>query len=189
MAEFLEVLRTRRSTRSYLPDAVPRETLQELVDLAILAPTGMNTQPWAFSVVTSREVLTRANAIVTAMIRAPEVLQRLPNDRMRQIVLDPAYDIFYGAPALVVISGRTTASSALVDCQLACENLFLAATARGLGTCYMGWLLMAADNPELAGLLRIPEGHRMMAAAIVGHPAERPEGPPQRSAAKIDWIG
>lgn len=188
MADFFDVLRTRRTVRSYKSEPVARETLQELVDLAVKAPTGMNAQPWAFSVVTNRDVLGKVNGIVLGQLRSPEVLRALPSDRLRQVVLDPAYDIFYGAPALIVIAGTREAPSAMVDCQLAAQNLFLAAHAMGLGTCYMGWLLMAADRPEINELLGVPEGYRMMAAAVVGHPDARPAGPPERAAAPIRWV-
>ncbi len=43
---FDHVLRTRRTTRAYREEPVPESLLQELVELATLAPTGMNAQPW-----------------------------------------------------------------------------------------------------------------------------------------------
>jgi nitroreductase len=186
--DFFDVLRTRRTVRSYTAEPVARQELQELIDSAILAPTGMNLQPWAFSVITSQELMRKLNAIVLGMLRSPEAQQHMTNARMREIVNDPAYDIFYGASALIVISGDTKVPGALIDCQLAAENLFLAAHAKGLGTCYMGFLTLAAQHPEARTLLGIAEGHEMMAAAIVGHPDVRPEGPPQREPAKIHWV-
>ncbi|MBZ5495676.1 MAG: nitroreductase family protein [Acidobacteriia bacterium] len=42
MRDFFEVLRTRRSVRSYTAEPVSREEIQELIDSAVLAPTGMN---------------------------------------------------------------------------------------------------------------------------------------------------
>ena len=87
-----------------------------------------------------------------------------------------------------MISGDTRAPSTTIDCQLAAENLFLAAHAKGLGTCYMGFLVMAAESPQLQALVRIPEGHRILAAAVVGHPAVPAEGPPKRNPARIEWV-
>lgn len=107
---------------------------------------------------------------------------------MQEWISRPDADVFYGAPALVVISGDTRAPSTAIDCQLAAENLFLAAHAKGLGTCYMGFLLMAAASPQTQTCLRIPEGHELLAAAVVGHPALPPEGPPKRNPARIEWV-
>ena len=187
MPDFFEVLRTRRTIRSYTAEAVAPQDLQELVDSAILAPTGMNSQPWAFTVITDQEVMRKLNAIVVGVLRSPEAQQHMTNERMREIVDQPGFDIFHGAPVLLVISGDTKVPGAMLDCQLAAENLFLAAHAKGLGTCYMGFLTLVADHPEARRLLGIAAGYRMMAAAVVGHPDVRPEGPPQRAPAKIDW--
>ena len=188
MPDFLEVLKTRRTVRSYTAEAVTRQDLRELIDSAVLAPTGMNSQPWAFTVVTNQEVMRKLNAIVVGILRSPEAQQHMTDARMKEIVNKPGFFIFHGAPALIVISGDSKVQGALVDCQLAAENLFLAAHAKGLGTCYMGLLTLAAGYPEAQKLLGIAEGYKMMAAAVVGHPDGRPEGPPQRSPAKINWV-
>jgi nitroreductase len=186
--DFLEVLKTRRTVRSYTAEGVTRQVLQELIDSAVLAPTGMNSQPWTFTVVTNQDVMRRLNTIVVGLLRSPEAQQHMTNERMKEIVNAPDFHIFHDAPALIVISGDRKVPGAMIDCQLAAENLFLAAHAKGLGTCYMGFLTLAAEHPEARTLLGIAEGYTMMAAAVVGHPDVRPEGPPQRSPATINWV-
>ncbi len=188
MPDFFEVLRTRRSVRSFSAEPVSRQDLQELIDSAIVAPTGMNLQPWSFIVATGRDVLQKLNAIVLNILRSPEVQQQMTSERMKQIVNATGYDIFYGAPALIVICGDTKVPGALFDCQLAAENLLLAAHAKGLGACYMGFLLLAAENLETQRLLQPVEGSKIMAAAVVGHPESRPEGPPRRNPARVTWV-
>jgi nitroreductase len=188
MPDFFEVLKTRRTIRSYQPEPLSDAELQELIDMAVLAPSGMNSQPWAFTVILDRAVLRRLNEIVTGILRTPEILQRMPTEAMRNRIMDPAYDIFYGAPALIVISGDAQAPTAAADCHLAAENLFLAAHALGLGTCYMGFLMFAQTHPEVRRLLRLPEGYKIVAPAVVGRVAARPEGPPQRRPPRIEWV-
>jgi nitroreductase len=189
MPEFFDVIKSRRSVRSYASEPVSTEDLQELIELAVLAPTGMNMQPWAFTIVTNRDVLTTLNAKVLEVLRTPEMQRVFQQEGMADFINDPAYSIFYGAPALVVISGKTSTPIASTDCQLAAENLFLAAHAKGLGTCYMGFLLfLARDARVTRELLRIPEGYEMMAAAVVGHPASHPDGPPLRNPPRIEWV-
>ena len=56
--EFDEVVQGRRSIRGYKPEPVPREVLEEVLELAIRSPSSMNTQPWHLYVV-SGEVLDR----------------------------------------------------------------------------------------------------------------------------------
>jgi nitroreductase len=186
MPDFFEVLQSRRTVRSYREEPVSDDDLKELIECAILAPTGVGSQPWAFTVVTNRQVMERLSARIKEVLIAanPPWFQ----GGMRDAVTDPAYDIFYHAPALIAISGNTQAPTPQIDCQLATENLFLAAHAKGLGTCYMGFLLFGADDPEVRSLLRMPEGYALMAATTVGHPASKPEGPPKRNPPKIEWV-
>jgi len=56
--EFDEVVLGRRSIRGYKPDPVPEELIREVLELAMRAPSSLNTQPWNFYVVTG-EVLDR----------------------------------------------------------------------------------------------------------------------------------
>ena len=49
---FDDVILSRRSTRGYLPDPVPRALIEEVLALALRAPSSMNTQPWHFHVIT-----------------------------------------------------------------------------------------------------------------------------------------
>jgi nitroreductase len=49
--EFDDVLRGRRSIRGYKPDPVPKALIEEILSLAMRAPSSMNTQPWNFTVV------------------------------------------------------------------------------------------------------------------------------------------
>ncbi len=53
----------------------------------------------------------------------------------RSVLSDPAFHIFYHAPALILISGNAPGSWITEDCALAAENLMLMAYALGLGTC------------------------------------------------------
>ena len=55
MGEFMqfdEVMLGRRSIRGYKPDPVPRALIEEVLTMAMRAPTSMNTQPWNFYVIT-----------------------------------------------------------------------------------------------------------------------------------------
>ena len=59
--EFDDVILGRRSIRGYKPDPVPKELIEEILALAMRAPSSMNTQPWNFTVVTG-EPLDRIRA-------------------------------------------------------------------------------------------------------------------------------
>jgi nitroreductase len=188
MPDFFDVLKGRRSVRSYSEEPVSEEQLQELVDLAILAPSAMNLQPWRFTVITNRQALADVNTRVKEILCEQHIAEKMKMENLQAALSAPDFSIFYHAPALVVITAEKGNTVAAIDCQLAAENLFLAAHARGLGTCYMGFLFFGQEDPKVREALRIPDGHEMVAACCVGHPAAMPEGPPQRRPAHIDWV-
>jgi nitroreductase len=47
-----ELVASRRSVRGYTTEPVPRELLEEIIEVAKRAPSSMNTQPWHFHVIT-----------------------------------------------------------------------------------------------------------------------------------------
>jgi nitroreductase len=59
--QYEEVVMGRRSIRGYLPDPVPKPLIREVLEMAIRAPSSLNTQPWNFHVV-SGEPLDRIRA-------------------------------------------------------------------------------------------------------------------------------
>ena len=50
--DYNDIVHERRSIRGYLQKPVPRELIEEIIDLAKRAPSSMNTQPWHFHVIT-----------------------------------------------------------------------------------------------------------------------------------------
>ena len=59
--EFDDVVRGRRSIRGYQKKPVPKALIREILEIAMRAPTSLNTKPWNFYVVTG-EVLQRIRA-------------------------------------------------------------------------------------------------------------------------------
>lgn len=57
MNEVLKTLKGRRSIRAYLPDQIPNEDLQAILEAGIYAPTAHNDQPWHFTVIQNKEKL------------------------------------------------------------------------------------------------------------------------------------
>lgn len=53
--ELIDVVKSRRAVREYTADPVDRATVERLIDAAILAPSAMNLQFWAFAVLLGRE--------------------------------------------------------------------------------------------------------------------------------------
>jgi nitroreductase len=48
--DIVDAIKTRRSIRGYKTDPVPKETIAEILEIAVRAPSAMNTQPWEFTI-------------------------------------------------------------------------------------------------------------------------------------------
>jgi nitroreductase len=183
--ELEEALFSRRSIRAYTPQPVEEAKLRHLIDAAIQAPSAFNEQPWSFTVVRDRPLLTRISAESKAgLLKAPSLDAPL---HLQELLADPDFDILYGAPALIVISS-IPGPWAVVDCSLAAENLMLAARALGLGTCWIGFAQAWLATPEGHAALEIPTHHVPVAPVIVGYPKAIPADVPRREP-EVRWLG
>jgi len=181
--ELMQALATRRSTRKYLPAPVGRETLEELIRAATLAPSAMNSQPWAFGVIEGAETL-RAYSDRTKTLILSKAAEMPWIEHYRGMFEDPDYSIFYGAPALVLICGKPSGVHAEGDCAMAALTLMLAAHDRGLATCWVGFFGFLLNQPDEKAALGIPAEYSTVAPIIVGHPdGEMPM--PERAAPEM----
>ena len=169
----------RRAIRAYAEDPVDRSRIDGLIEAAIQAPSARDLEPWAFVVVAGRERLrAMAGEVREFLLASPAARQ---NPELHRHWSDPAFDVFYGAPALVVICATSSEAQAAEDCCLAAQNFMLAARAAGLGTCPIGLARPWLARPDVKEKLGIPEGILPVFPIIVGRPAERPERRPRRA--------
>jgi nitroreductase len=167
--EISEILSDRRSIRKYLPDAVEKSLLDELLMMACRTSTTGNMQLYSI-IVTRDEELKKALApshFNQKMItEAPVVLTFCAdfnrfNKWCRLSKAEPGYDNFLSF---------VTAS---IDALLAAQTFCIAAEARGLGICYIGTTTYNAD--KIIEVLRIPKGVVPLTTITLGWPAEKPE--------------
>ena len=144
--DVFEAIQKRKSVRSYEPKPVPKESLQKLLEAARIAPSAANIQPWHFIVVTDAKKRKELSEGIFAKWLS-------------------------GAPAIIVACGDMGASPDwyCVDTSLALENLVLAPTGEGLGTCYVG----SFNEEQVKKLLRIPEKYCVIALVAVGYAKEK----------------
>ena len=186
--ELTEAIKGRRSVRKFKAQAVPKETLEKILDLAMWAPSGMNRQEWFFVAVQGQrkaELLKIfSSAFETIRPRLEKVFAEKPKivEGMRQF-----YQTYGGAPVFVLAyagkspsGGWDTHSTAV-----ALANLLLAAHAEGLGTVWTDGVLV--KEAEINGLLGIEE-KKLVAVIPVGYPDEVPRTPPRREG-RIQWVG
>ncbi len=166
--EVLEAIRTRRSIRRYMPEEVPWEHVETLIDAARWAPSAGNLQPWEFVVVQDqglKEKLARAALGQSFVAEAPVVVV---------VCADPLRSARVYGP-------RGSGLYCIQDTAAATQNMLLAAHALGLGTCWVG----AFDEVAVRRVLGIPPEVRPVAVVPIGHPAERPRPPRRRGLGEI----
>jgi nitroreductase len=183
--ELLEAIDGRRSVREYTDEPVDDAVIRALIDAAIKAPSAINQQPWAFIVVNDAAKLTRISDRAKAHLLKASL--GAPVHPFREMLNDPKFHIFYHAPVLIVIAAAEPTDWAVEDCALAAENLMLAAYARGLGTCWVGFAqhwLATADGKAALG---VPTTYAPIAPIAIGHPRRQPP-PVPRKAPEVHWV-
>lgn len=149
--DFYEVIRTRRSIRSFKPDPVPDEVLRKVLDAARIAPSGSNRQPWKFILVRDKELKEE----LVPLAGGQKFIAEAPI-----VIVACGIDIKHNR------GGYMGAMSMLVDVAIAFDHLTLAARAEGLGTCWIG----SFDNYRIKDLLRIPQDANVVALTPLGYP-------------------
>src|SRR5512143_2155711 len=117
-----EAIHARRATRAFLPQPVGRRQIEQLIDAAIQAPSAMNTQPWAFHVVTNQPLLAQLSAEAKHHLLTSTVLGTAAH-HFEAMLSDEAFHIFYHAPVVIVICAVEDNAWAQIDCALAAQNL------------------------------------------------------------------
>jgi nitroreductase len=184
--DLVEAIYHRRAVRDYAEAPVEEQALRSVIAAATQAPSGMNRQPWSFVVVANRALLRRCSERAKAHLLASLAANPLLGG-YRDMLAAPDFNIFYNAPALIVICAAEPDGMAQHDCCLAAANLMLAAHGSGLGTCWIGFAEAWLNQPEAKADLKIPAAHVAVAPIIIGHPRTRPPAPPRREP-HIIWI-
>jgi nitroreductase len=162
--DLFDGISSRRSVRAYKGDPVEDEKLRLVLGAALSAPTACNIQP--FRIVVARTAGREAG------------LKRIY-----------AKDWFVAAPLVVLVcsvpaaawSRRDGKNYADVDATIAMDHLVLAATALGLGTCWV-----AAFDPAAAReVLRLEEGWEPIAFTPLGYPGEAPAPRPRKALGEL----
>jgi len=183
----MQAIRGRRAVRDYRPEPVSSETIYQLIAAASWAPSGMNQQPWHFTVVTDAALLDEISAKAKAWML--DSVRGLPREaHFREIMADPQFHLFYHAPALIVISTTAPGQWGREDCALAAQNLMLAAVPLGLGTCWIGFAQVWLNSPEGKEFLNLPREALVVAPIVVGNPKAIPPAGPRKAPA-VSWIG
>jgi nitroreductase len=172
--ELMDALRLRRAVRDFAETPVSEKEIRDLVQAAVLAPSAMNLQPWTFAATLDRKLIdSLAERGRQWAIENPAATGF--GEDARSLLERPGFNIFYHAPALVLVIAQSSAAQAVEDCCLAAENLMLAARDRGIGSCWIGFSRAFLNRKEVKAELGLDERSEVVAPLILGYPKAWPE--------------
>jgi ferredoxin len=208
----------RRSVRVYKKEQIPQSELEEIVSIAGFAPTSAHGgEGWVRScVIVSGEEHMRIVRDLTAeyMKKLAKLLESLmvrivarwnpktrvgrsllPDIHMRLEEIEKGCDaITYNAPHALFFHSPKYSPNPEVTCDSALYTVMLLAHAKGMGTCWNGWLTRAANGfriksfTALRELLGFPSHHEVYSAATLGYRGIELHSIPHRET-KVSFIG
>lgn len=193
--DFFEVVKRRRSIRRYKPEPVPREDILKILDAANWAPSAINLQPWEFLVVSADKKRELGKSYGKVADEYTKHWDAEPDKAFmpRQYFMEFA-NAYGDAPVVIVVLSEAHSDpryqkALLESASAAMENMLLAATALGLGSCWMTGPL--EDEKYLRKALSIPDDREIVAISPIGYPAETPAPRPRRDpdlTHKVRWL-
>lgn len=184
MGKITDLLKTRCSTRKFLPIPIPQAVLDDILEAGRLSPSGGNQQPWRFGILTDPDLIAQVAQIAHRqdwMAHAPLVIvlctvcvsddeggrdiqvQRFPEHADAITGMDQ--DLYW---AINQEEHQT---------KIAGTHMVLAALEHGVGSCWVSWFEVRA----LAELLKLPEDVLPAEILVFGYP-ESPQKPaPKKS--------
>jgi nitroreductase len=183
-----DAIARRASTRAFAARPVPRPVIERLLGAAVRAPNHKLTEPWSFAVLTGRSAARFAE--IKRAHRAAKFADPAAPESAKAI--EKTYQEALGTPAFVVVACAVSDDPVRREedyaaAMMATALLMIAASAEELGTYVRTGGIMS--DPGLRELVRLPEGHRIVAIVSLGYPAE-PQEPKKRTdpSAKTAWL-
>jgi nitroreductase len=159
--ELTEAIKKRRSIRKYKRDPIPDDSITEVLQAGMDAPSAGNLQARYFYVVRDlalRRYLASAAYDQNFIKQAPVAVVVCADHRIQTT---------YGERGITLY--------AIMDCAAAIQNMMLCAYSLGLGSCWVG----AFNEKEVTKCLSIPSHLRPVAIVPLGYPNESPMPPPK----------
>ncbi len=171
MNDVVQAMKDRRSFRKFTDEPVPREMIEQVIEAGLWAPSGMGKQAPIIVAVTDKEQRDRLAAANAAV---------MGNDG----------DPFYGAPVVLVVLAPREVGTYVYDGSLTMGNMLLAASALGLGSCWIHRAKEVFDEPAFKQFLAdlgVEGDYEGIGNCILGWPAQEPAPKPRREG-RVYWV-
>ena len=207
---YRETVLSRRSVRHFKDDReIPRETIEEIINIARYSPTASNDQNVSYIVITDKKLIKSA---ATRIFRSARRLHSFSRKRLGKFILKITGNtgnrylrlldyivtenrttgrdfILHNAPVLILLHAPEKTRFAPDNCAIAATNIINYAHTRGLGSCYTGILQLALGySGKLRKLMNIPKGSSVYASLVLGYPAYNHSKTVSRKDPDVRWI-
>ncbi|NPV80633.1 MAG: nitroreductase family protein [Firmicutes bacterium] len=159
----LDIIKKRRSVRSYTDKEIDQGIIDSLLQAAMAAPSGNDSRPWDFIIVRDRDLRTRLSKV------------------------HPWAAMAASSPVVLVVCGDESSPHWIADTSAATENYILQATAYGLGTVWVGIYPTLRYEDAVRQILGIPDNIRVLCLVPTGWPAEKKEPRTRFEASKVHY--
>jgi nitroreductase/NAD-dependent dihydropyrimidine dehydrogenase PreA subunit len=206
-----KLLHTKRSIRRYKDKDVPHNEIEKLLEVMRYAPSGHNAQPCEYVVAKDREIkrmlaeatiksfksfrfLMKIHKILKPFV--PKAFYELLSDHSTALGIDEMImeynsgkDIFFfDAPVVVIVHVPNMGGLSYVDPTIALTYGMLAAHTMGLGSCWMGFAMIAvAKHKKILRQLNIPKGRFIAGVMTLGYTDQKYYRVPVRNKIKAQW--
>lgn len=194
--DFYALVESRTSIRKYKPELPPREVLDRILAAGMHAPSGKNLQNWRFIVVTGEKRDQYLKFSQKSWLNIGPVLQK----RLKPSLYEFTERFFFtlgDAPVLIfcysVNDPQEKQLTSIGSVYMAVQNMNLAATAEGLGSCTMGAPLEIKDEvDQFLGVTSWPEYQRgelqLLCGLVLGYPDHKPPKATRQTAGRVTWL-
>jgi len=211
-----QVILERRSVRSYKKKQVPEGTVRRILEAGRFAPSAGNCQPWKFIVVRDRDMIDEMERDVVRLCKLVKLLMdwrtsplgrtipllltrvsaRLLPNLLHPIpfgaiclVADGKLKVFHGSPTLILLlKDKRGVSHPDVDIGCAGQNMVLAAHSMGLGTCWVGFVMLLKVGPKWKRRLGMKYPYTISEGICLGYPVGNPDGMISRETQEVEWF-
>jgi nitroreductase len=190
MGKIVELLKTRFSTRRFLPTPIPGCVLDEILEAGRLSPSGGNQQPWRFGVITSPDLIAQVAEIAHHqkwMASAPLliVLCTVPvsDEAGGRDIQKYRFPEHAGAISSMDQDLYWALNQEEHQTKIAGTHMALAALEHGVGSCWVSLF----EVRRLADLLDLPENTLPAEILVFGYPAAQQKMAPKKGPDEVAW--
>ncbi len=202
----------RRSIRNYKDDPVPEPLIRRVMEAGRFAPSSGNCQPWKFIAITDKSIINELQEATVAqigMLNAAYSNDTLVKSLIPVYEADPSVGnwdprvavggvgciasgelpVLMNAPAVILMAADTRAIAG-PDLQIGIcgQNMTLVAKSLGLGSCWVGFIAVLENSPEMKEKLGLSEPWKISNAMVLGYPKFNQEGMVPREFRPVTWF-